>query len=282
MMVAYLIARRYAGPAGRKLAAALSLFAAVNVPLVYKSVDIWRTVHPQTTVVPKLDPRMMPAFWSAFALMTVVWGVLLALRFRLEKARAALATAAARSRRSDGGQSDEEADTESLRARWRSPPFALLLQPGLALAQEFQKVEGAPRQEVPAVPFVGLAYGFIWIALARLRVLRRPRALPGRQGARPSLQRKLGAELAHEAGRDDRDTKSSLTVMLTLAIGIPPSSHFIYIPVMFLLGIVIGFMLGCEGDARRASRSSSEGRRARGAQGGAGGAPGRPRRPVEK
>src|SRR5262249_26290132 len=34
MMVGYLIARRYAGPAGRKLAAALALFAAVNVPLV--------------------------------------------------------------------------------------------------------------------------------------------------------------------------------------------------------------------------------------------------------
>jgi heme exporter protein C len=93
MMVGYLIARRYAGPAGRKLAAALALFAAVNVPLVYKSVDIWRTVHPQTTVVPKLDPRMRPAFWSAFLLMTLTWSLLLALRYRLENARAALATA---------------------------------------------------------------------------------------------------------------------------------------------------------------------------------------------
>jgi heme exporter protein C len=93
MMVGYLIARRYAGPAGRKLAAALALFAAVNVPLVYKSVDIWRTVHPQTTVVPKLDPQMRPAFWSAFLLMTLTWSLLLALRYRLENARAALAAA---------------------------------------------------------------------------------------------------------------------------------------------------------------------------------------------
>src|SRR3954464_9820293 len=38
MMVGYLIARRYGGPAGRKLSAALALFAAINVPLVYKSV----------------------------------------------------------------------------------------------------------------------------------------------------------------------------------------------------------------------------------------------------
>ncbi|HZL20985.1 MAG TPA: cytochrome c biogenesis protein CcsA [Polyangia bacterium] len=91
VMMAYLLARRYAGPAGRKLSAALALFAAIDVPLVYKSVDIWRTVHPQTTVVPTLDPRMRPAFWSAFALILVVWSLLLALRMRLERARADLA-----------------------------------------------------------------------------------------------------------------------------------------------------------------------------------------------
>ena len=92
MLIAYLVARRYGGPAGRKLAAALWLFAAINVPLVYKSVDIWRTVHPQTTVVPKLDPRMRPAFWSAFLLITLVWALLLTIRVRLERARAELAT----------------------------------------------------------------------------------------------------------------------------------------------------------------------------------------------
>ena len=34
--------------------------------------------------------------------------------------------------------------------------------------------------------------------------------------------------------------------MLTLAIGLPPSSHFIYIPVMLILGIVLGFVLGAK------------------------------------
>jgi heme exporter protein C len=58
---------------------------------VYKSVDIWRTVHPKTTVVPTLDPRMRPAFWSAFVLMLLVWALLLTLRVRLESARAELA-----------------------------------------------------------------------------------------------------------------------------------------------------------------------------------------------
>ncbi|HXU01436.1 MAG TPA: hypothetical protein VN903_10605 [Polyangia bacterium] len=32
--------------------------------------------------------------------------------------------------------------------------------------------------------------------------------------------------------------------MSVLAIGLPPSSHFIYIPVVLILGIVIGFVLG--------------------------------------
>jgi heme exporter protein C len=92
MLVAYMLARRYGGPAGRKLAAALALFAAVDVPLVYKSVDIWRTVHPKTTVVPSLDPRMRPAFWCSFLLITLLWGVLLTLRVRLERQRSLLAT----------------------------------------------------------------------------------------------------------------------------------------------------------------------------------------------
>ena len=91
IMIGYLLARRYGGPAGRKLSAALALFAAIDVPLVYKSVDIWRTVHPQTTVVPTLDPRMRPAFWSGFALILLVWALLFMLRVRLEAARATLA-----------------------------------------------------------------------------------------------------------------------------------------------------------------------------------------------
>jgi CcmD family protein len=42
---------------------------------------------------------------------------------------------------------------------------AVLAAPTLAFAQEFRKVEGAVRDDVPAGPFVGLAYGFIWVAL---------------------------------------------------------------------------------------------------------------------
>ncbi len=41
----------------------------------------------------------------------------------------------------------------------------LVLAPSLAVAQEFQKVSGPLREELPATPFVAAAYGFIWIAL---------------------------------------------------------------------------------------------------------------------
>lgn len=87
IMVAYLLARRYGGPAARKLAAALALFAAADVPLVYVSVHIWRTIHPSTSVVPTLAPAMRAVFWTSFALFTVLWGVLFSLRLRLERLR---------------------------------------------------------------------------------------------------------------------------------------------------------------------------------------------------
>jgi CcmD family protein len=43
--------------------------------------------------------------------------------------------------------------------------LAAIFLPALAFAQEFEKVSGKIADEVPAVPFVGIAYGFIWIAI---------------------------------------------------------------------------------------------------------------------
>jgi heme exporter protein C len=90
MLLAFLLARRYGGPAGKKLSAALALFAAVDAPLVYVSVNVWRTIHPKTTVVPTLAPAMARVFLTSLALFTVLFVVLLVLRIRLEKARATL------------------------------------------------------------------------------------------------------------------------------------------------------------------------------------------------
>ena len=45
-------------PGSEKLAAGLALFGMANVPFIYISVNYWRTIHPATTVVPKLPFSM--------------------------------------------------------------------------------------------------------------------------------------------------------------------------------------------------------------------------------
>ena len=42
---------------------------------------------------------------------------------------------------------------------------ALAAWSGTALAQQFEKVENLPRQEIPAGRFVSIAYGIIWVAI---------------------------------------------------------------------------------------------------------------------
>ena len=46
-----LLLRKYGGAGSEKLSAVLALFGMANVPFVYWSVNVWRTVHPKTTVV---------------------------------------------------------------------------------------------------------------------------------------------------------------------------------------------------------------------------------------
>jgi CcmD family protein len=41
----------------------------------------------------------------------------------------------------------------------------LALSSGAALAQQFEKIENIPKQEIPAGRFVGIAYGIIWLAV---------------------------------------------------------------------------------------------------------------------
>jgi heme exporter protein C len=90
MLVAYVLARRYGGPSARKLAAALALFAAIDIPLVYFSVRFFRSIHPQTTVVSTLGPGMKGAFWLSLLAFTCLWGILFAVRVATESAYARL------------------------------------------------------------------------------------------------------------------------------------------------------------------------------------------------
>jgi CcmD family protein len=43
--------------------------------------------------------------------------------------------------------------------------IALAAWSGAAVAQQFEKVENIPKQEIPAGRFVSIAYGIIWLAV---------------------------------------------------------------------------------------------------------------------
>jgi heme exporter protein C len=90
VFVAYLLLRKYGGPGSEKLSAVLALFGMANVPFVYWSVNVWRTVHPKTTVVMTLDPGMRPAFWWCVTAFLLLFALLLTARKRLEDRRAEL------------------------------------------------------------------------------------------------------------------------------------------------------------------------------------------------
>jgi heme exporter protein C len=86
--VAYLLLRRFGGPGSEKLAAAVGIFGAVNIPFVYYSVNWWRTIHPKTSVVPTLGPGMRGTFWFCTLAFMLLMVLIAALRVRLERHRA--------------------------------------------------------------------------------------------------------------------------------------------------------------------------------------------------
>ena len=72
----------------------------------------------------------------------------------------------------------------------------VLAAPAAALAQEFQKVDETKKlaDNVPAVPFVGIAYGVIWLAVL-VYVLAVARGLGRVNSELDELKRKIGTTL---------------------------------------------------------------------------------------
>ena len=108
--------------------------------------------------------------------------------------------------------------------RWRSS----VLQPQPpqqphAAGNEFVPISQLPPQDqLPAAPLLISAYVFVW--LASVRVSRLGRAAPAKRAARGRA-----ARVRHQA----RHTRL-----------MPTAAHFIYIPGVLLIGIVIGWILG--------------------------------------
>jgi heme exporter protein C len=94
LYVSYLVLRRFSATGQTQtLAAVLSIFAAVDVPIVYMSIRWWRTQHPAPVFGggpdSGLDKSMMPAFvWNIIA--WTMWGIfILGFRYALERRRQA-------------------------------------------------------------------------------------------------------------------------------------------------------------------------------------------------
>jgi heme exporter protein C len=85
---AYLLLRRFGGAGSDVLAAAVGLFGMVLVPFIRWSVDLWRTLHPSTSVLPNLPVSMGIPLYFCWAAFTVLLVALLLIRMRLERQRA--------------------------------------------------------------------------------------------------------------------------------------------------------------------------------------------------
>ena len=59
-------------------------------PFVYLSVNIWRTIHPLTSVVPTLPVDFAFPLWYAFAGFLLLYVALMTMRVRIEQQRAML------------------------------------------------------------------------------------------------------------------------------------------------------------------------------------------------
>jgi heme exporter protein C len=86
----YLLLRRFGGAGSEILSAAVGFFGMALVPFIYYSVELFRSLHPETSVVPRLPTSMgVPLYfcWIAFSLLFVA---LMLIRVKLEAQRVAL------------------------------------------------------------------------------------------------------------------------------------------------------------------------------------------------
>ena len=84
VFAAYIVVRRYGAAGSERLAAALAIFGAVDVPIIYYAVKIWKTTHPSTGVVGSLPDQMWGSLWPALGgLLALCMGILL-IRVRQE------------------------------------------------------------------------------------------------------------------------------------------------------------------------------------------------------
>jgi heme exporter protein C len=90
MYVSYLILRRYSsGEQTATIAAALAIFAFLDVPINYMAIRWWRTQHPSPVMAggegSGLDPAMWKAVWINWLAFSVFAFLVTWIRYRLER-----------------------------------------------------------------------------------------------------------------------------------------------------------------------------------------------------
>jgi heme exporter protein C len=93
IFAAYRILRRFGGPGTDVLGAVVAIFGMAVAPFVYWSVNMWRGMHPQTSVVPTLPESMRDPLMWCMAGILALYVALVMVRARVERNRAALEAA---------------------------------------------------------------------------------------------------------------------------------------------------------------------------------------------
>ena len=84
VFASYVLVRRYGAAGSDRLAAALAIFGAVNVPIIYYAVKVWKTTHPSNDVVSTLPSQMWAALGPSLAGLLLLSVALLLIRVRQE------------------------------------------------------------------------------------------------------------------------------------------------------------------------------------------------------
>jgi heme exporter protein C len=93
MYISYLLLRDFLDEPARRatLSAVFGIFAFVDVPIVYFSIRLWRTQHPQPVLAggedSGLDPQMFLVLMLSWVAFSILFALLVMLRVRLEKSR---------------------------------------------------------------------------------------------------------------------------------------------------------------------------------------------------
>lgn len=89
--IAYLMLRSYMGrtPASARAGAVLGIIGVIDVPIIYESVNWWRTLHPQAVLPlgssPNLPPQMLLALMISLATFTLLYCFLMIQVYQFQK-----------------------------------------------------------------------------------------------------------------------------------------------------------------------------------------------------